>query len=231
MTAREARALTAELEGADLVRVLCQPVRDELVAAGVSPERVVLAYPGVDLTRFRPGVKGEQPEIAFVGALSLWKGVDIVAELARRLGDRARVTVAGGPACPWSRRVVAAASFERDQDVPRLLARSHFLVLPSTGEGFGRVVLEAMASGCIPIVSPEVGASEIVRRLEPALVVPRGDFDRRAAELITTLSHSQLAPRARAIAEGFDRPAMARAAGAALVEGVDRLGSQGRIAA
>ena len=46
--------LERELAEADLIRVESAMVADQLVDHGIGPERIVHAYPGVDLQRFRP---------------------------------------------------------------------------------------------------------------------------------------------------------------------------------
>ena len=52
-----------------------------------------------------------------------------------------------------------------------LLRAAKVLVLPSYSENFGNVVLEAMAVGCPVVLTPEVGAAEIVRSSGAGLVV------------------------------------------------------------
>jgi glycosyltransferase involved in cell wall biosynthesis len=76
--------------------------------------------------------------------------------LAARLGVRDRVRFAG------------AVNAKEKYD---LLASAAVLVLPSLSENFGNVVLEAMASGCPVVVTPEVGAAPIVEAAQCGRVV------------------------------------------------------------
>ena len=48
-------------------------------------------------------------------------------------------------------------------DKERLFAAAQLFVLPSYSENFGNTVLEAMRRGVPVVVTPEVGAAEIVR--------------------------------------------------------------------
>ena len=52
----------------------------------------------------------------------------------------------------------------------QLLRAARFLILPSYSENFGNVVAEAMALGCPVIVTPEVGAADVVRRANAGIV-------------------------------------------------------------
>lgn len=61
------------------------------------------------------------------------------------------------------------------QDVERLLPLMDVFVLPSTYEGFGIAIVEAMASGR-PVVATRVGGiPEIIRHNETGILVPPGD--------------------------------------------------------
>jgi glycosyltransferase involved in cell wall biosynthesis len=221
MTKREMRRLERELLAADLVRTESASVADELVAHGIKAEKILVAPPGVDLARFIPGPPFERLTIAFVGALALWKGLDIVVKLAEALGRDGRVAVAGGPVCPWSRRLAEEAPFDRHVEVTPLLSRAHALVLPSATDGFGYVVLEAMASGTVPFVSPEVGAAEVVRQIDERLVQPRAQFAEVVPELVRSLPLADLAARARTIAEEFERGRMAELAARRVLAAAD----------
>lgn len=52
-----------------------------------------------------------------------------------------------------------------------LLRRACALVLPSYSENFGNVVLEALGAGCPVVVTPEVGAADIVRETGGGAVI------------------------------------------------------------
>jgi glycosyltransferase involved in cell wall biosynthesis len=196
--------LDAEIRRAHVIRAQSDLVAGQLADAGVPGERIVVARPGVELDRFRPGPKADELQVAFVGANALWKGIDEVVALDRLLRPEGRVRVLGGPVDTWSRRLTAGLDRDARGDAAALMAESHALVLPSATDGFGRVVLEAMAAGTVPFVTPHVGAAEVARELDARLVVPREDFARRVRSLLDELDLAALGVRAREIAEGYD---------------------------
>lgn len=68
-----------------------------------------------------------------------------------------------------------------------------FLVLPSRQESWGRVVVEAMQSGCPVIATKEVGAAhDILKNGDNALVVPFGDDEAMKQALIKMASSQDL---------------------------------------
>ena len=143
--------------------------KEKLVGGGV-PEDIIDVIPnGVDLAFF-DGVKAEKakrPRVIYVGRLIEYKHIDdlLVAfskikidaelfivgvgperrnleELAIKLGIAERTTFTG---------------FVDDKRKVELLKSSHVFVLPSTVEGFGIALVEAMASGT-PTLSSDIPA-------------------------------------------------------------------------
>jgi glycosyltransferase involved in cell wall biosynthesis len=218
LTARDVRRQVAELGRAELIRVESNAVAQGLADRGVDIDRVVLARPGVDLERFAPGPKADGLQIAVIGPLALWKGLDVTVALKRMLGPRARFAVVGGPVCPWSRRLSAGLADVVYDDVATALRESHALVLPSVSDGFGYVVLEAMASGTVPFVTPSAGAAEVARELDPRCVHERATFAESVAALAVELDLVRLGEDARRIALGYERDALAAAAAGALLD-------------
>jgi len=112
-------------------------------------------------------VLSEPYRIAFVGRLEeRQKNVLILPEIARTLMDQGirfdmRIVGDGPHRNDLERKIrqleVAECvrilgPLEREQ-AWQLFRESHFAILPSSFEGFGLVVAEAMAAGCVPIVS------------------------------------------------------------------------------
>jgi glycosyltransferase involved in cell wall biosynthesis len=121
------------------------------------------------------------------------KGFDVLLRafaLARRQVPQLTLELAG--AGPLERHLSASAPdgvtfLGRLSDVAPCYEQSSIVVVPSRGEGFGLVALEAAERGRAAIVSDVGGLPEIVAHGETGLVVPAGD-ERTLAESIVSLT-------------------------------------------
>jgi glycosyltransferase involved in cell wall biosynthesis len=183
--------------------------------AGLSGERIERIYYGLDAAPYRPDVPlpslrgGDmRPTLGVLARLAPQKGhrilfdamPSIVAEVprvqARIVGHEELSTVAELRAYAAERGMEDHVSFEGFRaDVPGLLAELDIFVLPSLWEGFGLVLLEAMAAGR-PVVASAVGPiPEIVVEGETGLLVPPGDSDALARAVVRLLRDPRLAAR------------------------------------
>ena len=76
-------------------------------------------------------------------------------------------------ACGVAERVTFLPRSVSGADKEALFAAAKVFVLPSYSENFGNVVLEAMARGCPAVVTPGVGAAEVVRTSGGGVVAER----------------------------------------------------------
>ena len=160
--------------------------REVVSEYGVSPERISVIYPSVDIERFSPKVRSSLRDaarsrfigdrdalvIGFVGSGYFRKGLDVVFKLLlalRKNGVRARALVAGRgrqreyrlKASLWGLGAdVVFLGAERN--VEEVFAASDVVVLPSLYEPFGLAPLEAMACGVPVVVSGQCGIAEIL---------------------------------------------------------------------
>jgi glycosyltransferase involved in cell wall biosynthesis len=162
---------------------------------------VAMASPGVDSERFRPDVARatalrEDPYILFVGRLDdPRKNLGLLCEAYARLCGHSRLpprlVIAGKGALPdEARRAlgpvhgidrVRLAGAPDDAALVALYQRAACLALPSTEEGFGLVVIEAMACG-VPVVATRCGGPEgIISDGVDGRLVPLGDAEALAA--------------------------------------------------
>ena len=109
-----------------------------------------------------------------------------------------------------------------------LYERNAVVVVPSRGEGFGMVALEAAERGRAAVVSDVGGLPEIVADGETGLVVPPGDVDALASAIVTLARDHERVLRLGAAARQRAASQFSEAAAADGVEAVYRTLLQSR---
>lgn len=120
------------------------------------------------------------------------KGIDLVLALAERLPD-ARFTLVGGrpkadQPLPSNVRCIP---FIENSGLPDLYNQHQFYLQLSVSEGFPNALCEAMASGCVPIVSQVASMPEIVNHT--GLTIEKRDIELLTDQVNSFLNRVDLA--------------------------------------
>jgi len=184
--------------------------REELIRElHLAPERITAVHLGVGPARAAAAGPTEKPFVLFVGETEERKGLGTLVEAMRAVVAAAPgvgLIIAGkvtGSLPSFDGVEVAVLGHVDDAALQRLYRTARVLAYPSTYEGFGLPVLEAMAHG-LPVVAsdasgiPEAGG-------DAAIYVPPSDPSALAAALLRALHDD--AERARRIEAGRRRVA------------------------
>jgi phosphatidylinositol alpha-1,6-mannosyltransferase len=226
---RPGRVLRWAAEQASLVTAVSRYTRTRFLAwAGVAPESVKV-LPNTVEERFAPGPKPEGflarhgllgrkvlLTVSRLSAAERYKGHEqVLRALAKQGGARAdwAYVVAGdGDDRARLERAAQALGVSQlvrfighvpDSELPDVFRAADVFVMPSSGEGFGIVFLQALACG-IPVISGDAdGSRDPMQDGRNGLLVPPGDVDALACALDAVLERGH-APAAAA-ASAFDR--------------------------
>lgn len=164
------------------------------------------AMPTADLVAFRRsyGIPGDAPVVVSVGRFVPYKGYRFLIQAAHRLADRV-------PEIHWllagdGEERSALERLSKDLGLERILhftgwiarpqlalAAGNVFVLPSIGEHFGRVLLEAMAMRKAVVATNAGGVREIVQAGHTGVLVPPSDSGALAHALQGLLTNRSLA--------------------------------------
>lgn len=204
--------------------------RRKLVHAARSASPIEVVYNGISLDEYADLAveRYARPTICYVGRLVRYKRVH---DLLRALLEvRAQIPnvhleiVGSGPDADAVTALVAELGLERSvtlhgfvekhRDVLDVMARSHVLCLPSEVEGFGMVIVEALACGTPVVASALEPIREITEEGKGGSLFPVGDVGEIARQLLALLGdpalHARCVAEGRDLASGFDWTALGR---------------------
>ena len=188
-------AVSAECDAADRIVVPSIYSYNSFVDLGYPADKVVQVPLGVDAAEITPRLSNstswtpERPfTVLMVGTSALRKGAFYLLSAWERLRLRnARLIIRcdiPARAKPYTRiagvEIVAAVP---RRELVRLYEKSTVFCFPSVDDGFGLVVLEAMAAGLPVVTTRHVGASELITQGQEGFVVPIRDIDAIAESL------------------------------------------------
>ena len=176
----------AEHRQAQHVIVASSFTRRTLVDNGVSPEKIVLNPYGVDLEEFSPA-PGRRPSrpvrFLFVGSVGARKGVPLLLQAWRSLQARDAELWIAGPILDCHTRSIPPLPGLRllgkvpHRELPGLLREADVFVFPSYFEGFGLVLLEALATGLPVIATEATAAPDLIADGVEGYIVPTGNVE------------------------------------------------------
>jgi glycosyltransferase involved in cell wall biosynthesis len=161
----------------------------------VIPHALPAAFHG--LPPPRPAPDAGPLRLAFVGSWLPAKGIAELVAVVTALhasGVPFALTVLGTGVAeatvresfpPTVREHVRVISRYPNAELPRLLEGEEVLLFPSHSEGYGMALVEAMASGLVPVTTPVGVAHEVVRDGQTGRIVAIGDVSAMVEELRT----------------------------------------------
>lgn len=189
----------------DLIHAWGKVMVPAIMSSGVKAEKVMILPKGMDLDKYHLlPLDKKEPNLAIVTrsltsvyhhedilqALSILKSKNIIVKL---------IVVGDGPRMDYIKNLSIELGIENqiqflgrvpNAQLPKLLQRaSIYLSVPET-EGVSASLFEAMSSGCFPIVTDLPGTRAFINHRENGLLVPVGNPNILADEIIEYLDHS-----------------------------------------
>lgn len=200
---------------ADCVRVVSSIIKNTLInKLGIPSEKIITFPVFTDVSKFensasKDNLKGKYRDfdnfVLFVGALIKRKNVESLVSAARDVIKKYPKTLflivgEGKERTKLSKlatklKVGQNIRFEgkvTQKDLPSYYQMCNLFVLPSKEDGWGRVVIEALACGKPVIVSDACGVSDVVISAECGFVFPVNRADILAERIIYLLDNPEL---------------------------------------
>lgn len=193
------------VRGSDRIVAVSRAAAAHAISLGATKQTTHVVQNGVDTDVFHPASDPpERQSILYVGRLVKNKGPQDLLEALPKVFDEhpnARATFVGtGPLRDKLKTRVRELNIEnrvklsgRVEDVSAVMRKSSVFCRPSYTEGLPLTLLEAMATGIPPVVTPVAGVPEVVDDRKTGILVPQKDPDALSDALTTVLNEPETA--------------------------------------
>jgi len=181
-----------EYEEADFIAVPSTYARDSFIRRGVSPGKIIRCSLGVNLNDFQKvSLNDSVFRVIFAGCLCLRKGLQYLLQAFRELKLPGSELLLVGSVLPETKPLLRryAGTFKYIDSVSgsrlyEYYSRGTVFVMPSIDDGFGMVILQAMACGLPVICTDHTGGLDIVEEGKNGFIVPIRDVEALKAKLL-----------------------------------------------
>lgn len=194
-----AKEFGEELKMADYHIVASSYSQEALEFEGIPKEKIFVVPYGVDEQKFvesNRSYTSRTLKVLFIGDVNQRKGIKSLLEAAKEIHQEGfifNIIGVGNDAfpelfSPYS-QYVNFCGYVTYTELLRYLRESHVFVFPTMGEGFGLVLLEAMAAGLPVITTPNCGGRDVVKDGWNGFLVPVCDSSAIMMKLQWFMSH------------------------------------------
>lgn len=194
-----AKTFGEEVKKADYHIVASTYSKQALMYEGISPDYIFKLPYGVDENKFvgkTLSYTSDYLNVLFIGEVNQRKGINQILQVAKHIHAQGfNFNIVGGGF------ETASKEYSKYNDYVNYLGRvsfetllyqlkdNHVFLFPTMGEGFGLVLLEAMAAGLPVITTPNCAGYDIVVDDENGFIVPVGDEKAIEEKLIWMKEH------------------------------------------
>ena len=187
-----------EVQLADHIFVASSVTQRSLLEIGVEKNKITVIPYGTPVDQFQPQPKKDDVfRVLYVGRISTRKGVQYLMPAWEQLKlDNAELLLVGSNLFPqgWLEQYNHVS--RHIPSVPHLLLDQYYsqgsvLVFPSIMEGFGLVILEAMACGIPVITTPNTGGFDVITDGVEGFIVPIRDVEALKEKIQWCYDHPQ----------------------------------------
>lgn len=176
-----------EHQTADMLVVASTFTKKTLLKNNVSDEKIFLNPYGVDITTFRFNDKRDftkKLKFVFIGSVSARKGVPALLQAWEKIDTKNAELLIIGPIGDKERKLIPTKNNIKvmgkipNESLPEIIDACHIFVFPSYFEGFGLVILEAMAAGLVVITTDATAGPDIIENGKEGFIYHAFDEDK-----------------------------------------------------